>query len=734
MAARIAMLIGEDPTQYAAEAERIGNAMQKQLWLDDRGWYAEYRDTLGLKQSHPSAALWSVYHTIDSEVPDPWQGWQMGRYVQTSIPQIPVEGPGVPKGDWSLLPTSHWMPYTWSINITAAEEIYHTSLAYWQSGRPEEAWRLFKGTMFENMFRGICPGNAGMTLSFCAYRGESIRDFGDTIGILSRAVVEGLFGVVSDALSGEVTIRPGWPQDWQDVSFKHASIEYRFKRTGRQDRYVVEPKFGKGMRVKLIVEAQGTAVKVMVNGRRVVAENVKDSIGVPRIAIVAEAAAKTEIVLSWQDETPSSISTSGVKAIGEELSVSTGRAKLQEVFDPQQSLTEIKKSKRSFSAIISEKSGHHTVFAKIREGDWTWWMPVEFETRPALEIVTDYDGRATPRDESGRLQFRLRNNTASMIKGHGRVTVGNWHGTVKLTVPAMGESKELSIVPDGLLPGRHTVRIEVASRIAEGLVVNWGIKTDAKHCQSVDLTGTFNDHLSEIFKPGKYTSPKRQEVSLGVPDWGFGDWCFVVHGGFKNCPKINDTGLRNAAAKTDGKLVMSCGVPFQIPVKTSDKNIAFVSQWDTFPQKLSVPLEGRAKHIYLLMAGSTYHMQSRFDNGEVTVTYDDGSETSLTLRNPDTWWPIEKDYFIDDYAFRIAAPRPPRVRLDSGKDCYGSKVENNNGGPVTIGEDYYGGNIRGGSATVLDLPLDPSKKLKSLTIRATANEVVIGLMGATLAN
>jgi hypothetical protein len=33
---------------------------------------------------------------------------------------------------------------------------------------------------------------------------------------------------------------------------------------------------------------------------------------------------------------------------------------------------------------------------------------------------------------------------------------------------------------------------------------------------------------------------------------------------------------------------------------------------------------------------------------------------------------------------------------------------------------------------VLELALDPAKELKSLTVRALANDVVIGLMAATL--
>jgi hypothetical protein len=40
--------------------------------------------------------------------------------------------------------------------------------------------------------------------------------------------------------------------------------------------------------------------------------------------------------------------------------------------------------------------------------------------------------------------------------------------------------------------------------------------------------------------------------------------------------------------------------------------------------------------------------------------------------------------------------------------------------------------VPGGAATVLDLPLDPAKELQSLTVRALANEVVIGLMSVTL--
>ena len=49
-------------------------------------------------------------------------------------------------------------------------------------------------------------------------------------------------------------------------------------------------------------------------------------------------------------------------------------------------------------------------------------------------------------------------------------------------------------------------------------------------------------------------------------------------------------------------------------------------------------------------------------------------------------------------------------------------------------EDFkgHGGVVPGGAATVLELPLDATKELRSLKVGTLANEVVIGLMAVTL--
>jgi hypothetical protein len=125
------------------------------------------------------------------------------------------------------------------------------------------------------------------------------------------------------------------------------------------------------------------------------------------------------------------------------------------------------------------------------------------------------------------------------------------------------------------------------------------------------------------------------------------------------------------------------------------------------------------------MAGTTNPMQSRIINGEIQVEYTDGSSDKLELSNPDTWWPIEQDYYTDGFAFSIQTPKPIRVHLKTGLIT----TELNN---YTSIKGFTNFAIDGGAATVLDLPLNPNKKLKKLVLKTLANDVVIGLMAVTL--
>jgi hypothetical protein len=149
------------------------------------------------------------------------------------------------------------------------------------------------------------------------------------------------------------------------------------------------------------------------------------------------------------------------------------------------------------------------------------------------------------------------------------------------------------------------------------------------------------------------------------------------------------------------------------------KNVLFTSQWDNFPTSATVPLQGKASHVYLLMTGTTNAMQSRIANGEIRITYADGTSDSLMLVNPETWWPIEQDYMDGTPTFYLRRPAPYRQCLAT-PEFYRPNAQTLNR------------RIEGGATVLLDLPVRSDVALKQLTVETLSNDVVIGLLSVTL--
>ena len=258
---------------------------------------------------------------------------------------------------------------------------------------------------------------------------------------------------------------------------------------------------------------------------------------------------------------------------------------------------------------------------------------------------------------------------------------------------------------------------ETGDKVYRQNLVNWNIQADpTTRWETLDLTEYYNDLVTNIFK-NRYLSPRSESPTLQLPVQGIGDWC-----SYNKTALIDDRGLRKRAGEKN-LIVLDQGIPMKTPGEPGVKNILFTSRWDNYPNQASIPLKGKSTHAYLLMAGSAHHMQSNMTNGVIRISYADGSEETLELVHPDTWWPIEQNYYVDGYAFRIDSPKPPRIHLISGeqqKDEPAGKKKNS-----TI-------LIDGGLATVFDLPLDPGKELEELSLETLCNDLVMGLMSVTL--
>lgn len=627
-AAQIAKALGEDGSAYESEARLIHEGMQELLWIRANGAYAESKDLMEPQRVYTSPALWTVYHTIDSEVATQREAWQMAAERLAALRHIPIHGPGVPDEGLYMLSCSDWLPYMWSLNLLLLAENAHMALALWQTGMREEAYRIFKGSLLDSMYMGLCPGDFHMTSALDVHRQEAQRDFADPLGICSRALVEGLFGVQPDLLTGEIHIRPGFPDEWNRASLKHKDFDLAWKRVGLHETYEFVSRFSKPVSLTLHLPARTTSLPTVtldgVNAARAFDEA---AVGQPMLVVCIPARRSCRLDVVWHGRAPASIPKIRTYQQSEELAL-PGVLVGAQIDDPQECLA-VEGARQRVS-----RTGFHTVFANIHEGDARWSLPISFRVEGATSEEPDY-------------------------------------------VP-------IQPVPLAAKTEQH---------------------------ERISLSGLMKHKVTEIFMR-VYSEPRSEYCSLAFADNLLGGWANP-----EGRAVIDDAGLRAAR----GLLRTDVGVDFATP-EGDAPNCAFVSCWKNDERVVEAPLKGRARGIYLLMAGSTLPQCSRMQHGTVTVNYASGGSAKLALRNPETWWPIEQDYLLDDYLFVNEAPLPPRVDLRTGM----TRILE----PASF--HGKGRTVPGGAATILYLPLDSGQELSSLRVEAELYGVVIGLLAGTL--
>ena len=499
---------------------------------------------MGHQRVHESAGLWTIYHAIDSETADPFQAYQATRYVDTEIPHIPVRAEGL-DDEYATISTTNWLPYSWSVNNVAFAEVMHTALAYFQAGRSYKGYRLLKGSILDGMYLGDSPGNFGQISFYDAARGECYRDFGDPVGVASRVLVQGLFGIIPDAMNEALLIRPGYPVEWANATISTPNAAYDFCRKGKTDYYTIKQQLEQPLTVKLQVNAPYERIQsVKVNGKSANWKKVEAAAEYPVILIEGTNSTMNNIEICWSGDLINSPKSDDVFwNRGDEFVMNiTPNQSILSIYDPQQVLTDSQIVGQTIKGVINGRTGGRTVFVELSQGDMQWWQPIHI-------------------------------NVASDVVNY---------------------EKQFSNVV-------------------------------AENCEMIDIQPFLNASVTDIYE-NQYLSPRSPYTTLQIPTQGIGEWCHPLLSA-----DIDDTGLR--ALAINNQINTSLNVPFATPQEGN--NILFTSLWDNYPNETSIPLTGKASRAYLLMAGSTNHMQCHIVNGVITVKYKDGSTTQLELINPD---------------------------------------------------------------------------------------------------
>ncbi|WP_312765573.1 DUF4450 domain-containing protein [Epilithonimonas sp.] len=695
--AKLAKIIGENPQPYKQEADAILKAMKNELWIKNKGYFSEFKDALGNQIVHDKPGIWSIYHVSDAFILNEFEDYQNLQYINNYTPKIPITVKGADNKDYFTLATTNWQPYDWSINNVALAENLQTALAYWQAGRNEDAYQLWKGNLVESMYYGISPGNFEQLSHYDAFRGELYRDFADPIGVASRTLTEGLFGVYPNLLENKISIKPGFPKDWNSAELKLPDWDYQFKRTSKKTEYLFNSKYQIPVSLEMQIPVNYSNIKsVKVNGKNVDWKIKPNSILQPIIQFETPKGKDFKIEINYSVEELKNEQTDFTNYISENLQLNfDSKKKIKDILDPQELVKN--RNGNQFNLIQEERKG--TFFVQVEQNGITWWQPVNVDIRFPLE--TKWVNK----------KLQIQSKSSNPING--KLTVNSLNKTFSIQ---KNQDTSIEIPANYLSKGTNSIELEY-NEIKQNIeITDWEIENQGQFI-NISLASKYNEKVTEIFNQ-KYLSPRLKVPTLQLPWQGIGNWCYPLI-----TAHIDDSGLMS---KRKNNKVDFLGIPFLID--KSDKNIAFASQWDNYPHSIEIPLNGKGKKMYFLMAGSTNPMQSQIVNGTITVHYVDGSTSELELKNPTNWWPIEQDLFDDNFAFEIPDDKIPyRVKLKTGELYKGGSLSK-----YSSIKGFTDRQVDGGSATILDLPIDPNKELKSVKLKAVSNDVVIGMMSATV--
>ena len=254
-------------TRHDAEAEKIRAAMNRVLWLKDKGQFASHIEQGGHHRIHTDAWVYAQHVPIEAGITTPEQAWQAMYYTEWAMERFKLPYGG------EMRQTSNWVPGEWSVRELYHGDNFAMALGYFLGGQGDDGWELLRGSMLQTMYGDPEPksgftganGRPGAT-NFRSPGGLSHPncsiDFNDLASMFCRAVVEGLFGYRPDYPNRVVRIEPAFPSAWDHASIRTPDFALAY----RQGRYQLTLAKPAALRFRLPVRA--TKIKqVLVNGQ-----------------------------------------------------------------------------------------------------------------------------------------------------------------------------------------------------------------------------------------------------------------------------------------------------------------------------------------------------------------------------------------------------------------------------------------------------------------------------------
>ena len=346
--------------RHAANAERIRKGFFDLLWVPQKGHPGAYREQGGLKRLHESGWLYSIFCPIDAGLLSLEQAAEALHYSEWALERMPV-----PYGGEQCWP-SNWVPSIWSVREMWPGDDYHLALAYFQTGLPDEGWKVFRGMFPQQLLFGGVPGDMGHPAGG--------TDFNDCNSMFARAVVEGLFGYRPDYPQNLVTIAPQLPSDWDHASIKTPDVSLSYRRDGTHFHCEITLAKPCAMRVQLPVSTTGIAA-VTVDGAPAKWQ-LLPGFGRSLVQVDLPTTGAARVDVTTRDLVPSGPSVRLAGNVGEPhtlVDTTAAHGRIVDFHDPEGVLRDGKVADGSVAGTLTANAGDHLVFGLTQLGDTQQW-------------------------------------------------------------------------------------------------------------------------------------------------------------------------------------------------------------------------------------------------------------------------------------------------------------------------------------------------------------------------
>ncbi|MDD5705630.1 MAG: hypothetical protein PHR35_06870, partial [Kiritimatiellae bacterium] len=335
------------------------------------------------KRLHTDAWVYSEFLPIDVGMASPEDAAQALYFTEWGLERIRLPFGGV------LCQPSNWVPWKWSVRDMFGGDLFHLALAYCRTGLGDDGWDIMQGALLESAFAGAVPGGL-------SHIGAG-TDFADNYHMIALAVVEGLFGFVTDYPNGRVRVQPAFPPAWPAASIQTPDFSLSYHRDGDTDTYRLTLARAAEAEFRLPVNAE--RIRRVTFGGADVPWRCEAGFGCTWVWIRAprekEGVAVIEIAKRFQ--APSAVTVSG--QVGDEAQLKVAHGKITGWQDFHGILEDAHRQGSVLRGRLARKPGHHLVLGEVQAGKLSYRQlfkvhiedakaEVERETRTPREAPT----------------------------------------------------------------------------------------------------------------------------------------------------------------------------------------------------------------------------------------------------------------------------------------------------------------------------------------------------------